>query len=214
MKYKLTDKNDQTYGGCQWGKDVTHTADGKGELCTRHWIHYYDDPILALLMNPAHANFKQPHLWGCEIEEPTKHDHGLKSGTVKLTTIKRLRKKRITKEQFVKFGILCVKQRYSDRKWNKWADNWLNGTDRSARSAIAAANAAYTANATATVVAHTANAAVNTAVYAANAVANAAAHAANAAAYVASNAAYAANATAYAAGADIDLVAIAHEAIE
>ena len=33
--YKLTDKNDQTHAGCQWGENVTVETSGKGDLCDR-----------------------------------------------------------------------------------------------------------------------------------------------------------------------------------
>jgi len=76
--FKLTDEKDQTHGGCQWGPGVEHTAPG-GELCTADVIHDYADPVLAVLMNPAHADFREPHLWEGEgelcIEDGTKRGH-------------------------------------------------------------------------------------------------------------------------------------------
>ena len=51
--------------------------------------------------------------------------------------------------QKIAFSILCAKQVYQDPSWNLWADNWLNGSDRSSIKAADAASAAYCAAATA-----------------------------------------------------------------
>jgi len=131
--YKLTDKNDQTYGDCQWGEGVTHTADGKGRLCTKHWIHAYTDPILAVLMNPIHGKYDTDtgHMWECE-GEIGRNNRGLKVGCKKLTTIRRIDMPRITIEQRVRFAILCSKKVCKNRTWTKWANGWLNGKNKTA----------------------------------------------------------------------------------
>ena len=199
--YKLTDKDDRTYAGCQWGKGVTHRAGGKGELCTSGWIHYYGDPMLALFLDPHHGNFgSKAHLWEVEVSGKIETDHGLKFGATELTTVKRLRKRRITKEHRVRFAIFCAKKVCHDKAWNKWADAWLDGTDRT-HSAAAEANAPYAA----------AYAAAAAAAYAHDDAAAAAAYAAAAAAAYAHDDAYAYADAANAA--DIDLVPIARRAI-
>ena len=152
--YKLTDANDQTYGGCQWGENVEHTASGEGDLCDAGWLHAYTDPLLAVLLNPIHANVTRPHLWEAEGEVGKEH-HGLKVGCTKLRTLRRVSLPQVTPEQRVRFGILCTKQIYDEPNWNAWADKWLSGKDRSkeaawtARAAAAAAEAAWTAAAAA-----------------------------------------------------------------
>ena len=97
--YKLTDEKDQTFGGCQWGENVTHKADGKGELCTEHWIHAYTDPILAVLMNPIHGNYDTDagHMWECEGKIGI-DDKGRKVGCKKLATVKRIDMPKVTTE--------------------------------------------------------------------------------------------------------------------
>ena len=148
--YKLTDKDDRTYGSCQWGEGITHKADGKGELCTEHWIHAYTDPLLAVLMNPIHGKYDTDmgHMWECK-GEIGKDDNGLKGGCKKLTTTKRIDMPEITTEQRIWFAILCAKKVYKNKKWNKWANDWLSGKNRTADAARAAdaADAAYVAHA-------------------------------------------------------------------
>ena len=65
--YKLTDKDGKTYCNTQWGPNVSHSANGKsGELCSSGWIHFYTNPLIAVLMNRIHANFTSPRLWEAE----------------------------------------------------------------------------------------------------------------------------------------------------
>jgi hypothetical protein len=196
--YKLTDENDRTYNNTQWGENVTHTASGKGDLCGPGWLHAYTNPLLAVLLNPIHAGFKSPHLWEAE-GRIYKTDKGLKVSTKKLATIRRMKLPPIYATQRIAFGILCAKKVYTDKKFVRWANEWLSGKNRSETAAWAAYAAANAANAAAY--------AANAAAYAAYAAAYAAANAANAAAY-------AANAAAYAADKSIDLVSIAHKAMK
>ena len=42
----------------------------------------------------------------------------------------------LTNEQRVKFAILCAKAVYADSTFHKWADAWLNNSDRSARATL------------------------------------------------------------------------------
>ena len=135
--YKLTDKHDRTYGGCQWGAGIEHTASGEGNLCTGGWIHAYTDPLLAILLNPIHADFDKPHLWEAE-GEIGKDDHGLKVGCTKLKTLKRISKPRINKIQRIAFGILCAKKVCKNKAWAAWANNWLSGKNRTKEAAWAA----------------------------------------------------------------------------
>ena len=185
LKYKLTNQDNTTYNNTKWGQGITHETSGEGELCSSGWLHYYHSPELAVLLNPIHANILNPKLWEVEAEGMHKDDKGLKGGCTKMTTIKEIPLPEFSLEQKVKFGILCALQVYKEENFVNWANNWLNGTDRSSASAnVAAANInAYAANAAANAAAaaHAAVNAVNAAVNAANGD-NAAYAAANAAA--------------------------------
>ena len=144
--YKLTDQDDRTYNNTQWGEGVKHVASGKGELCTDGWIHAYTDPLLAVLLNPIHANIQNAHLWEAEGEIGM-DDHGLKVGCASLTTIRRIDVPVVTTEQRVRFTILCARTLYTETTWTTWADAWLSGVDRSAEAAWAARTAAWAAGA-------------------------------------------------------------------
>jgi hypothetical protein len=142
--YKLTDKDGQTRGGMQWWPGVSHSGTGKGELCGPGWIHAYEHPLIAVLMNPIHARFKNPRLWEAEGEVGLRNGQ-LKCGCKTLTIIREIPLPAITTEMRVRFAILCAKSVCADLPWNAWADKWLSGEDRSAEAAGAAAEAAWAA---------------------------------------------------------------------
>lgn len=137
--WKLTDAYGRTYGATRWGPGVTHCANGKGDLCARGWIHAY--PRLVVLLNPTHANFKDPLLWRATgIVGMT--DYGLKVGCTELTTIEQVEAPVYSRRQRIAFGIWCASAVCCDPKWCAWADGWLSGRDRSMAEATAAARTA------------------------------------------------------------------------
>ena len=142
--YKLTDGDGKTWGGTQWGPGVSHSGTGEGGLCGPGWIHAYEHPLIAVLLNPIHADFKNPLLWEAEGEVGLR-DGQLKCGCATLTTIREIPLPEITAEMSVRFAILCAKDVCSCRAWNAWADKWLSGEDRSEEAAYDAARAAYDA---------------------------------------------------------------------
>jgi len=215
-RYKLTDADDRTRGETQWGPGVTHEAPGTGELCNSGWIHVYDDPVLAVLMDPIQGNFgADAHLWRCECLGAERSD-GTKRGVASCTTVERVVDlPAVTTEQRVRFAILCAQEVCRDPAWRAWADGWLTGRDRN--SGAAAARAAREAVAAAGAARAAAEAAAWAAAAAEAAAAEAAWAAAEAAAAAEAEAAWAAAAAAWAAAAaagKIDLVAMAHRAVE
>ena len=142
--YKLTDANAQTYNKTQWGEGITHEGTGEGDLCGPGWIHAYTDPLLAVLLNPIHGDFKSPRLWEAE-GEVGKEDLGLKVGCKKLTTTSEIPLPVITIEQKVKFAIYCALEVYQEPSFITWANEWLENKDRSRASTAAWAAADATA---------------------------------------------------------------------
>jgi len=207
--YKLTNQNNTTYNNCLWGEDVTHETNGIGGLCGPGWLHAYQHPLIAVFLNPIHADINNPKLWECIGDGKYRYDNGLKCGFTKLTTIRELPLPEVTTEQRVAFGILCAKEVCKDTEWTVWADNWLSGTDRTSETAWAAADVAdlvaRTAQAASTA-AWAAYWAADYAVGAADAVVWAAVDAARAAALAADRADYKAT--------DIDLVSLAQKAMK
>lgn len=152
IKYKLVDQNGYTRRGMSgktyWLDKQEKVAIGDGtELCTDGVIHYYDDPYLAVLFNPIHADIDAPRLITIKIDKQYVHD-GLKGGCKKAKYIKEIKLPKISIIQRVTFAIKVSLAFYKDEKFEKWAINWLNGSDRTwaaAEAARAAAGAAATA---------------------------------------------------------------------
>ena len=143
--YKLTNPEDQSLDRTQWGEGVTHTAPGDAaEPCTASIIYAYADPLLAVFMDPAHGGFgPSAHLW--EADGDIMVSKGTRLICKSLTTLRRIDLPVVTMEQRTRFAILCAKAVYKEADWNAWADAWLDGTDRSAKSARSAAKSAWSA---------------------------------------------------------------------
>lgn len=145
--YKLTDQHWKTYNGTKWGPGVTHTASGTGKLCSSGWLHAYTSPELAILLNPIHAGFADPILWEADGEIGI-NDRNTKVGCKALTTIRIITAPTIYVEDRIRFGILCAKEVYKGLAFLSWANEWLEGIDRSnikANNVIKYANAAAAA---------------------------------------------------------------------
>lgn len=172
IRYKLTDKNIQTYNGFQWviGRREVITKTGY-ELCSDAVFHGYHSLAQAVLFNPIHANYQNARGFKCEVDSIISDDK-LKFGCKEMTLLEELHLPIFTTEQKVKFAILCAKKVCKYTGWNKWADDWLSGKNRAADTAYAAADATHTASAihAARAAAYAANAdfaAANTAFHAA-----------------------------------------------
>lgn len=117
-----------------------HEATGSGGLCTNGVLHDYDDPWIAVMMNPAHANIGDPVMYETERSSDTISD-GLKSGSKRMRLLGPIDLPDIPLLQKVAFGILSSLEVYFEEKYVAWAMDWLSGKDRTARSA--ATGAAY-----------------------------------------------------------------------
>ncbi len=135
IKYKLTDQHHMTYNGTLWGEGVTHKASGRGELCGAGWIHVYESPELAVLLNPIHANFEKPVLWTCEVSGKEKLDRGIKSGYTQVTTLRKIPLPKISSFKKVKLAFAISSQVYVEPKHLRWIKRWLNSTEKSAEVA-------------------------------------------------------------------------------
>lgn len=180
-----------------WTVGEWRETTGDGELCGPGWLHCYDAPELAELHDPIHGQYgPKAELWRVECNGREARDDAMKCGWTRMRPVERAERAIPTTEQRVRYAILCVLRVLPDEpwsaKWRRWADDWLSGRDR---TGAAAAAAAATMRAAATRAADAAEAA-----WAADAAR--AADAAEAAAVAAASAA------------ELDLAAIARQAME
>ncbi len=201
--YKLTNEYGNSFNHTHWSEGIKHEIvkelrDNSKPLCTEHYLHAYENPLVAAFMNPIHANYANPILWQA-TGWVQKRDNQLKCGCFSLRTIQKVPLPVITQNQRVRAAIYCSLTQPQSEHFKKWATKWLAGEDRTAKAADATAYAA--ANAVAYAVANAvayaaAKAAANAVAYAADAYADAYAYAAAdayadayAVAYAAANAA-------------------------
>ena len=136
--YKLTREDKTTYGGMKWGEGVTHEVGEWAQsnleepLCTSAWIHFYDHPLLAVLHNPVHANYKPFLLWEAEARGPFKREEQMKGGCKSLTTIKIIEPPNVTPVNRVAYGIHCALAVYEEKSFQEWAEKWLTNKNRTA----------------------------------------------------------------------------------
>ena len=135
----------QTYGGCQWVLEEWKETSGEGDLCGPGWLHFYTHPLLAVLLNPLHANISHPRLFCVAAEGRTLDDYGLKAGYTKARLIKEVPLPSITSKQRVAFVILCARAVFFDKIWIAWAEAWTSGENRTEAAAWAAAKTAVEA---------------------------------------------------------------------
>jgi hypothetical protein len=127
--YKLTDPDGKTRNDTQWGPGVTHEIRYGTDkmLCSSSWLHAYQHPLLAVLMNPVHASFSHPRLWVARAQGKIRRDGQAKMGCKKLTTVKEIPLPQVTDEQRLAFGMLCALSVKQPLEWKKWARSWLRG---------------------------------------------------------------------------------------
>jgi hypothetical protein len=140
MKCKLTTQDMKTMAGTvnevKWeiGKWVTAKGSPNLGLCSTGYIHWYNDPIVAILLNPLHAHIRNPRLWEVETKGIEVEDNGLKFGSTELRLIQELTIPTISIEQYIKIALLCVKSVCSDQIFDIWLNNWIANVDRSLKA--------------------------------------------------------------------------------
>ena len=145
--YKLTDMNMKTYGGYPWVLGKWNRTSGEGNLCGPGWLHAYTSPVLAELLDPIHANFREYRVFRGEASGPVISDSGLKVGYTNMRITEELPRLHITTENRIRFGIACACRVYTSAEYRAWAGRWVSGADRTeaaARTAETAARAART----------------------------------------------------------------------
>lgn len=201
--WKFTDGKDSTR--CppgsdvrtQWGANVTHSAPGKGSLCTDGWLHAYRSPLQAMLFDAIGGEYvtRGGHLWLAKADG--RYVLAVdKLGCERLTTLRRVRLPRWSTAIAVRIAIESIAWRWPSElpaPWYHWANGWRDGRDRSAKAADAAADSVDAADAATRAAARVANATyaayVSTvAAYISSVAADAGAYAVRAAADVGTNA--------------------------
>jgi hypothetical protein len=141
--YKLTTSQNTTRNSCLWIPEEWKKTSGDGNLCGPGWLHAYNDPLVAIFMNPLHASIADPILWQGEARGKFLDDKGLKCGYSEMRIIKRMMPYKFTPEKLVEIAIICaIEAGYDDENFISWTCHWMDRSDRSQETArVAAAEA-------------------------------------------------------------------------
>ena len=144
--YKLTSNERTTHGGFQWPYRKWVDEAGGGEECGEGWLHAYRSPLQAAFFAPlatrdvlSYRNLWEAHADGTIKEWPDK------IGATKMRLWRQAELPTITTEQRVRAAIAHALLVYDGPTYRKWADAWLDRSDRSAESAWSAAWSARSA---------------------------------------------------------------------
>ena len=128
--YKITDGNMKFFNYSQWELNVPRET---LESLSKDFSYFLDIKIAAIL-HPL-FNYENPRLFEAEAEGDIKNGYNIIGTCTRLTLKKEVEIPKISDIQRVVFGILFAQEKCEDKNWNTWAINWLNGCDRTFKSA-------------------------------------------------------------------------------
>ena len=106
--YKITTKDMTTFNDFQWQIGSMAVTDGNGDLCGSGWLHFYQHPLLAVLLNPIHGAYADGRLFEVEAGGRFKYDRGLKVGATEMTLVREIEMPKPTLPQLVAFANGCA----------------------------------------------------------------------------------------------------------
>ena len=132
---KWVSENMTTRNNTHWEIGVPNECSGQNyiQLCQEGVFHYNHHPLLAVMFKYSHGCDNYTKLY--EIKPQGVIVEGWdKSGSTILTLIKELEIPKINRFHKAAFAILCSLSFCKDQIYIDWANNWLNGKDRSRKS--------------------------------------------------------------------------------
>ena len=136
--YKLTRANMTTYGDTQWALNEAKTAPGTGPLCSSGWLYAYEDPLVAVFMDPLHGQFGPTARLFVGDGDVGLRDPDWKVGCGRIVLTEEIPLPVLTTDMRVEASVRCAMVVCKDAAWTRWADVWLSGTDRTVEAEAAA----------------------------------------------------------------------------
>jgi hypothetical protein len=129
--YKLTKSDMTTKNGFRYEIGKRASAEGTGfALCSGDFLHAYEHPVMAVLMNVCHADFHDYRMFKCEGEGEFIRDGKMKIGIKHLTPIEELCLPMLTEEQLITIALKLViprECRAMSPQYREILENFLNG---------------------------------------------------------------------------------------
>ena len=127
--YKLTDVDMRTYGGMQWKLNEWHAGSGVRGMCQDGTLHAYPHPLLAVFLNPVHANIQQPRLFKAEAGGKEMMDSGLKVGFSSMRLIEEIKLPHIDQEHRIRLALMASIEVCSNKHWCAYAQGIITGSE-------------------------------------------------------------------------------------
>jgi len=124
--YKLTNPDWKTRNGTKWGPMVTHTTNGKGNMCSSGWLHAYKSINAAAIYRHMHVDDDYTVLWLAQGVIDLSDDY--KVATSELQTISIIPLPKFTKLQIINITLLSILSNSNLNKSKKfilWVKKWL-----------------------------------------------------------------------------------------
>lgn len=128
--YLITDSDNKTWHGKQWGVNVTHIEDNDN-----YHFSTYLNPLTALFMYPAYEGcINNPILWK-GIGEEISQERGIRNNYRKFTTLEKIQIDLPNEEQSMIFGFINALTVSRRKLFNKWALSFIKKENETLESA-------------------------------------------------------------------------------
>jgi len=131
-RYLLTNADHSTWRGSQIGTGRSiFRSNAENNVINKNADELGDSPLVAIMLNPWHAQIDQQKMLEIEFSQidVVKNDPRVNM------LVRETELPSVTTDQKIVFGLMVIQEVYQNTVFNKWADGWISGSDRSAESA-------------------------------------------------------------------------------
>jgi|GEM_PF-3453889 hypothetical protein len=131
-RYLLTNAENHTWRGSHVCPGQSILASNTEEnVLTRNAEELGDSPLVAIMLNPWHAQIDHQKMLELEIGRNDLDEIGSSTNVVvRETTVPS-----VTTDQKIVFALMTIQEVYGNPVFKCWADDWISGSDRSAEAA-------------------------------------------------------------------------------
>jgi len=131
-KYILANSDNQTRRGSRlFPGSSSFSSQTSSNIVAQNASEIGPSPLVAILLNPWHAQLDEAKMLELQF---TSAAFSASDPTIKMD-VREVRMPEATTDQKIIFALMVIVEVYNNEQFNLWAENWINGSDRSAESA-------------------------------------------------------------------------------
>ena len=131
-KYLLTNSENHTRrGSCIVPGHSIFLSQVPNNIVAENASEIGTSPLVAIMLNPWHAQLDKPKMVQMLF---TTVDVDTSSPTISMD-VREVDVPETTTDQKIIFALMVITEIYGNEQFNQWAEKWINGSDRGARSA-------------------------------------------------------------------------------